>query len=93
MTSTTMTLDAFRATGAPCADLGVPTSDETLSGFPGRVYRGGLWVRERPAGGWPNGRAERWYLLLGNEDWLSDDLPRLEALLYEYGLAEELITV
>lgn len=88
-----MTLDEFRATANPRPDLGEPTSDESLVGSPGLTYLGYLYIQERPMEGWPNGRTERWLLNIGAESWLSDDLPRLEALLYEYAAAEEILLI
>ena len=90
-----MTLDEFRATGRDCGDLGAALDDgyweDCSEPARGRLYLGQLWIQRKPAAGWPNGRTESWYLLLGREDWLSDDLPRLEALLYEFALSERLI--
>ncbi len=90
-----MTLDEFRTTGRDCADLGAALDDsyweDAAVPARGRLYlTGRLWIERRPESGWPNGSSEEWFLLIGREDWLSDDLPRLEALLYEYALAEGL---
>ena len=90
-----MTLDEFRATGRDCDDLGAALSDgyweEYSKPARGRLYLGHLWIERKPAAGWPNGRPESWFLLLRREHWLSNDLPRLEALPYEFALGERLI--
>ena len=48
----------------------------------GLVYAGRLYITELHH---PTGRYE---LILGNRDWLSDDLTALERRLYEYGRDE-----
>ncbi len=87
-----LTFAEFQATGRAVADLvaeGVEEQplDDDLP-IPGRVYEGGLHIEERPSQGWPNGRPERWFLILSNADWLSDDLEALERELYQYYLSE-----
>ena len=90
-----MTLNQFRATGRDCTNLGEALSDSywehATEPARGRLYIAHLWIERRPEAGWLNGRSEEWFLLLGRENWLSDDLPRLEALLYEYALSEHLL--
>lgn len=86
-----MTFDQFRATGKDCADLGGALDDGMWDGIEpgrGRLYLDQLYIEERPVAGWPNGRPERWSLLLGRDDWLSDDLIELEWRLYQFALTE-----
>lgn len=86
-----MTLDEFRATGRDCDDLSAALDDASDLGA-GRLYLGKLYISRRPATGWPNGADGGWHLILDPPvEYLSDDLPRLEALLYEWALAEEYI--
>ncbi len=77
----------FQATGRAVDDLSVCDIGVDEPG-PGRIYDDSLRIEERPPQGWPNGRPERWFLILGREDWLSDDLEELERHLYAYYLSE-----
>jgi hypothetical protein len=85
-----MTLEEFRATGQDVHDLGMVLSDSRWEPKTqqGRLYVGCLYIERRPAEGWENGDPHGWFLSADpHEEWLSDDLPRLEALLYEWALA------
>jgi hypothetical protein len=90
-----MTFDQFRETGRDCDDLGAALSDSAWDDYPtparGRLYLGGLWIQQKPEAGWLNDRGEKWWLLIGREDWLSDDLVELERLLFEYAAQEDLL--
>lgn len=58
----------------------------------GRVYVDKLYIERRPEAGWPNERPEEWFLPTDScVEHMSDDLPRLEALLYEWALENEYI--
>jgi len=87
-----MTLDEFRATGRDCDDLGEALQDALWENEPaparGRLYLDVLYIERKPVRGWPNGRPEEWSLLIGRDDWLSDDLTELEAKLYEFAVDE-----
>lgn len=47
-----------------------------------------LYIDKRPATGWPSGRPEAWLLVIGNRDWLSDDLERQERRLFDFAINE-----
>lgn len=81
-----MTLDQFRATGVECEDLAAALSDDQDLGA-GRIYIGCLYI-ERTNEKWLHPENGEWHLLLGNCEWQTNDLPRLEALLYEYAMSE-----
>lgn len=87
-----MTLDQFRATGRDCDDLGKALSDTSMgeTGEPirGRLYAGSLYIIRRPESGWIDGDQREWDLVIANQEWISDDLPDLEARLYEFALSE-----
>jgi len=87
-----MTFDQFRATGKDCDDLGSALNDATWEDNPepgrGRLYLDVLYIERKPARGWLNGLPQEWYLLIGRDDWLSDDLEALEKKLYEFAIAE-----
>jgi hypothetical protein len=78
-----MTLAQFRASGRDVADLGEEITGMDLEGVPGRIYahHGGPYI-ERHGGGW--------LLTLANDQW-DDPLESLEALLYEWSVAEGVV--
>lgn len=88
-----MTLNEFRATGRNTEDLGKELKDETFGGLPGRTYlHDDLYIEREPLDGWPGDIRGEWRLeIFGYGEWMSDDLPRLEAILYEFAVAEGLI--
>jgi len=91
-----MTFAEFQATGRAVDDLVAATDDDGLrysreADSPparGRVYCDSLWIEERPESGWPNGRGERWWCLIGRDDWLTDDLAAVERRLYAFACDE-----
>jgi hypothetical protein len=94
-TSDDMTFEEFTATRAFHEDLRVPLPDW---GFPedsptprGYVYRNTLAIEEVTAE-WPEAsrKAGKFYLQLGNEEYIRDTLHPLEVLLYEYAKSEGL---
>jgi hypothetical protein len=86
-----MTFDEFRATGVDCDDLGAALNDGMWDGIEpgrGRLYLGQLYIERKPVAGWPNMVGQEWMLVLGRDDWLSDDLVELEQLLYQFAIEE-----
>lgn len=47
-----------------------------------------LYIEAKPPQGWPNGRPEKWFLCLANQDWMSDDLAALERHLMDWAICE-----
>jgi len=94
MATEQMTFERFQATGKVCEDLGAELCDSSFDEYGkarGRLYLDCLWIQERPTNGWLNGAEGRWFLLIGREDWLSDDLESLERKLYEFAIDEDYI--
>lgn len=84
-----MTLEQFQATRTLVADLGGATDNEALDGRPGSLYEGALCI-EANCADWAGSPADQYKFLLviGNQEWLSNDLAELEAHLYEYAVSE-----
>jgi hypothetical protein len=80
----TLTFEQFQATKryGVLADLLGPHGIDVADPERGYVYADALYIGER------NHPEGRWELVLGNRDWLSDDLPRLERCLYDWACAE-----
>lgn len=90
-----MSLDAFIATGRDSADLRVePCLNDRSWDYhdhpvPGRIYLDSLLIEARPAAGWPNRAPEAYHLATdGRTEYMSDDLLKLEALLYAFAVRE-----
>jgi hypothetical protein len=90
-----MTFEQFQASKTECADLGKRLEecrwdDEPIAS--GLVYAGDLYI-ERVGSHWPEkAKAEgKWYLLICNEEWISDDLESLERRLYAFAVGEEIV--
>lgn len=87
-----MTLEQFRATAVDCNDIDAAIADarwdEEEAPARGKIYLGCLYIERRPVAGWANAATEEWHLILGNCEWLSDDLAELEAKLYEFACDE-----
>ncbi len=81
-----MTLAEFIATGRDVADLAAEGIDD--NGGPGRVYADGFYINALP-NGCPAMPEDRYSLVLERDDWLSVDLPPLEARLYEFAVSYE----
>lgn len=91
-----MTFEEFQATRMPCADLGFRLDDARWLGEPpakGNVYLDVLYIEEVMPH-WPEAarKAGKWCLLIGNDQWISDDLTALERDLYEWAKAEGYFT-
>jgi hypothetical protein len=84
MAERVMTFEEFRATGKDVADIGEMIEGCDLEGKAGRVYASCLYIEKFN---------DSWFLILCNEDWVSDDLVGLERRLYEYGVSEQCLTV
>lgn len=72
------TFAAFQATRTECADIGAKFSfdeDRTVSGF---VYADCCYIENNTR----QPELGKYYLLIGRGDWISDDLTKLEALLF-----------
>jgi hypothetical protein len=82
-----MTLDQFRATGRDCDDLGEALGDsrwdDGVGPACGRLYLEALYIERAMHS---NGE---WYLDLGQDGLITNDLPRLEARLYEWAVAND----
>jgi hypothetical protein len=80
-----MSFADFRATGKDFDGIVPHYREEPARG---RMYLDSLIIEKKPLTGWPNGRPEEWSLLLGNNDWLTDDLEELERRLFAFAVAE-----
>ena len=82
-----MTFEQFLQTKKHTNDLGVITGDDNLDRQAGFVYRDTFWIESTH--NWsdqPDGK--KWYLQLGNQEYLSDDIGELEQRLYDYAEIE-----
>lgn len=83
-------MHSFLATKQWCDDLGVSLRDSTYSGDNGYTYCDGTlfisctdnWVHL------PYGKNRRWHLLIGKNDWFSDDITVLESRLAAFAVNE-----
>lgn len=84
-----MAIETFRSTRKLVADLGASTDNEALDGRPGYLYDGRLCIETRCAD-WSGSPADAYQFLLviGNQEWLSNELSELEVHLYEYAVSE-----
>jgi hypothetical protein len=87
-----MTFEQFQSTRTASDDLGSVLSDARWEGEPnakGNVYLGALFI-EAVQPHWPEAARKQgaWHLLIGNQEWISDDLPSLERELYDWAMAE-----
>jgi hypothetical protein len=90
-----LTFEQFQASRTWCPDLpAVLTNDnwgDPNNGTPcGWLYLGALYIEDTSASHWPpQCRAEgRWYLILGRDERITDDLESLERDLYAYATSE-----
>jgi hypothetical protein len=83
-----MGIDEWRATRREVGDLSTVTGFDHDKGDPAYVYEGDLFIY-RWHSGWVGHRAESYlfYLQIENQEWLSNELMELEAILYEYGVS------
>lgn len=70
-----LTFTEFQATKTYCPDLGIEFQDSALMGVSGFVYAGFCYVEVRPEGGF--------YLIVGRDEWVSNDLATLERHVYD----------
>jgi hypothetical protein len=93
---TAMTFEAFQATRRQCDDLGAALHDATWVGEPpahGNLYLNDALYIEQVAAHWPaEARAQgKWHLIIGRDEWVSDDLESLECRLFEFADSEGLL--
>jgi hypothetical protein len=84
-----MTLEEFHDARVWSDDIAAHIRDTGLSKAKGYIYVDALYI-EQVQPDWPEATRKRgrWHLVLGNAEYVTDDLPRLEALLYEFALGE-----
>ncbi len=87
-----MTFAQFQATKTHCDDLGAKLSDAMWEGEPaakGNVYLDALYIGA-VMDHWPEAARKQgaWHLLIGNCEWISDDLESLERKLYDFAVSE-----
>ena len=88
-----MTFEQFQATRTRVTDLetAINTSiyDDPVIKVPGLIYLGTLYIEEAHDN-WTDLAREggKYFLVVHNRDWLSDDLETLERHLYEYAVSE-----
>jgi hypothetical protein len=84
-----MNFEAFQATRVAVPDIGAILNDSTLKGQPGLIYCGSLYI-DRWTSAWIGHPAEpfAYHLILGRDEWCSNDLTELERLLYQFALDE-----
>lgn len=87
MTTPTLSFVEFQRTQKPCDDLGAALSDEALANQPGLLYCDCLYI-ETATPHWTNPQNLRYHLLLGRDDWLSNNLEDLERKLYRFAVDE-----
>lgn len=91
-----MTFEQFQAsrrhTADLEADLNMSIYDDPAIKCPGLIYSGNLYIEEVCAN-WTEEaqKGGRYFLVIGNRDWLTDDLELLERELYEFGVSEEIL--
>lgn len=87
-----MTFEQFQASRKESQDLAVDAPDYTYdpdTKHTGFVYLGALAI-ENVLENWPEStrRAGKYYLILGNQEFISDDLEKLERELHDYAVGE-----
>ena len=90
-----MTFEQFQATRTWSEDLAaVLSSDNWANDYgevtpKGNLYLGCLYI-EGGQDWWPQDTKDRgdWYLLLGRDEWISNDLTALERRLYDWAVSE-----
>jgi hypothetical protein len=88
-----MTFEQFQGSRMPCDDLGKVLADARWEGDPvpakGLLYLGALFIEEvQPH--WPAEARQRgkWHLLIGRDEYITDDLTTLERHLYQFAESE-----
>ncbi len=87
-----MTFEQFRASRRYCEDIGTAISDARWESEPpakGYLYLDVLYIEEAQPH-WPaSAKAQgKWYLLIGRNEWITDDLGALEHKLYDWAESE-----
>jgi hypothetical protein len=88
-----MTFEQFRSTAKHCDDLGKALADAHWEGdetaAKGNLYLNCLYI-EQVQPHWPEAarREGAWHLLIGRDEWITDDLTSLERKLYDWAMAE-----
>jgi hypothetical protein len=81
-----MTFAEFQASRRAVPDVRAEVPDETIEpGASGLIYGDGYFILDVMAH-WPEAARERgrYYLIVCNEEWISDDLEKLERELFSY---------
>jgi hypothetical protein len=88
-----VTFQEFQATCRHCDDLGSTLNDARWEDDPapakGNLYLDVLCIDEVMPH-WPDeAKAEgKWHLLIGRDEWITDDLEALERRLYDFAVSE-----
>jgi hypothetical protein len=86
-----MTFAQFRQTGRDCQNIGEAIGEETLLGVSGRLYCDDLSIEDTQS--WKSNSTNleegRWYLLIGRDEYRSDNLEELERYLYRFAIENE----
>lgn len=87
-----MTFEEFQASRREVSDLGAELQDaafEDCGIASGLVYLNTLYI-QHVTDNWPQDARARgaFYLVIGNAEWISDDLTSLERKLYEFADGE-----
>ena len=87
-----MTFEQFQATRRWCDDLGAAIADARWQGEPPATVQS---VPRRPLyeavqAHWPEATEAqgKWHLIIGRDEWVSDDLTMLEKHLYDFAMEE-----
>ena len=87
-----MTFEQFQASRRHCADIGEQIKQDMGVTDPvvGNVYLDGTLYIEGVRPWWPQEAREQgnWHLLIGNVEWISSDLEKLERKLYDFAVSE-----
>jgi hypothetical protein len=87
-----LTFEQFQATRRYSEDIGAAIADARWEGEPpakGYLYLDLLYIEEvQPH--WPDAAKARgkWHLLIGRDEWITDDLETLERKLYDWAASE-----
>lgn len=80
-----MTFEEFKTSGIDCDDVEIAHEGLILdtTPIPGRLYADSYWIEKTCH--WDSGLndGKKWYLRIGNCEWLSNDLNELEKLIYD----------
>lgn len=83
----------FQAKARRVADIGAEISADLDGVRPGILYPGGLYIEcQNQHWSEPAKNNGAYLLIIGRDDWISDDLELLERKLYEFGVDEGYLT-